>query len=74
MKNWLVALILGSTSFSVIAGDNSTGGFYAGGGLATIDVEEEGRNVDVDWNAVEVWWLQAESVCGWRGASGVCFR
>lgn len=53
MKNWLVGLALGAASFSAMAGDNLAGGFYAGGGLASVDFDIEGSDVDVSWTAVE---------------------
>jgi opacity protein-like surface antigen len=52
MKNWLAALVLG-LPMVVIAGDNSTDGFYAGGGVADVKLRfDEGGSLD--WTTGEV--------------------
>jgi len=52
MKNWLAALVLGLPMVA-IAGDNSTGGFYAGGGVADVKLRfDEGGSLD--WTTGEV--------------------
>ncbi|HSC69341.1 MAG TPA: porin family protein [Cellvibrio sp.] len=51
MRNWLAALALGLPMVA-FAGDNTLGGFYAGGGLADVKMRfDEGGSLD--WTAVE---------------------
>lgn len=51
MRKWLAALVLGVPMVAV-AGDNSTGGFYVGGGAADVKMQfEEGGSQD--WMVVE---------------------
>lgn len=51
MRNWLAAIALGLPMLAV-AGDNTLGGFYAGGGVADVKMRfEEGGSLD--WTAVE---------------------
>lgn len=52
MRNWLAAVALGLPMVAV-AGDNTVGGFYVGGGAADVKLSfEEGGSLD--WTAVEV--------------------
>ncbi len=52
MKKWLAAVVLGVPMIAV-AGDNSTGGFYVGGGAADVKMSfDEGGSLD--WTTGEV--------------------
>lgn len=52
MRNWLAAVALGLPMVA-IAGDNTVGGFYLGGGAADVKMRfEEGGSLD--WTAVEI--------------------
>lgn len=52
MKNWLAVVAL-SLPMVAVAGDNTTGGFYLGGGAADVKMSfDEGGSLD--WTAVEV--------------------
>lgn len=52
MRNWLAAVAL-SLPMVAIAGDNTVGGFYLGGGAADVKMRfEEGGSLD--WTAVEI--------------------
>lgn len=52
MRNWLAALALGLPMIAV-AGDNSTGGFYAGGGVADVKMRFDGGG-SLDWTTGEI--------------------
>lgn len=57
MRNWLAALALGLPMIAV-AGDNSTGGFYLGGGVADLKLRfDEGGSLD---------WTTGEFVGGYK--------
>ncbi|MDO8343016.1 MAG: porin family protein [Cellvibrio sp.] len=57
MRNWLAALALGLPMIAV-AGDNSTGGFYLGGGAADLKMRfDEGGSLD---------WTTGEFVGGYK--------
>jgi len=52
MRNWLAAVAM-SLPMVAVAGDNATGGFYAGGGVADVKMRfDEGGSLD--WTAVEI--------------------
>ncbi len=52
MKNWLFALLMGMPAV-VVAGDNTTGGFYLGGGAADLKMRfDEGGSSD--WTIGEI--------------------
>ncbi|WP_062061491.1 porin family protein [Cellvibrio sp. OA-2007] len=44
MKNWLIAIMLSSLPVVAMAGDNSVGGFYLGGGVANVKVDVQYEN------------------------------
>lgn len=52
MKKWLAALVLGVPMIAV-AGDNSTGGFYAGGGVANAKMSFDAGD-SIDWTLGEI--------------------
>ena len=53
MKKWLAALALGLPIVAV-AGDNSTGGFYVGGGAADLKMRLDGGGDSLDWTTGEI--------------------
>lgn len=57
MRNWLAAITL-SLPMVAVAGDNTVGGFYLGGGAADVKMRfEEGGSLD---------WTTAEIVAGYK--------
>lgn len=52
MKKWLAALVLGAPMIAV-AGDNSTGGFYVGGGVADVKMSFDDGD-SLDWTTGEI--------------------
>ncbi|QEY16862.1 porin family protein [Cellvibrio sp. KY-GH-1] len=64
MKNWLFALLIGVPAVAV-AGDNMTGGFYLGGGIAQADFRYKDKPEGAKDSKIEVWYAE-ELLAGFK--------